>query len=112
MQGTVPAKIGRVLVNLIQHPQYISRCLAHNVVNGKTPLDLEVPWFSYAAIDFLETFLQPNMNVCEYGSGGSTVFFRRPLSTHEAFRFVSTLRSFNVRLVPRRCNKVRHGESL
>ena len=77
MQGTVPRKIGRVLINLIQHPQYISRCLAHNVVNGKTPLDLEVPWFSYSAIDFLDTFLEPNMTVCEYGSGGSTVFFAR-----------------------------------
>jgi hypothetical protein len=77
MQGTVPTKIGRVLVSLIQHPQYISRCLAHNVVNGKTPLDLEVPWFSYAAIDFLDKFLDSNMTVCEYGSGGSTVFFAR-----------------------------------
>src|SRR5215470_9498452 len=77
MQGTVPRKIGRVLVNLIQHPQYLSRCLVDNVVNGKTPLDLEVPWFSYAAIDFLDTFLKPNMTVCEYGSGGSTVFFAR-----------------------------------
>jgi len=38
---------------------------------------LEIPWFAYAGIDFLETFLQPQMNVCEYGSGGSTLFFAR-----------------------------------
>ncbi|HWH71122.1 MAG TPA: class I SAM-dependent methyltransferase [Candidatus Sulfotelmatobacter sp.] len=73
----MPQKIGRVVANLILHPQYISRCLAHNLVNGKTPLDLEMPWFSYAAIDFLEDFLQPHMTVCEYGSGGSTLFFAR-----------------------------------
>ena len=77
MHGTVPQKIGRVIGNLILHPQYISRCLAHNVINGKTPLDLEIPWFSYAAIDFLEGYVQPHMSVFEYGSGGSTIFFAR-----------------------------------
>jgi precorrin-6B methylase 2 len=75
MHGTVPVKIGRIVANLLLHPQYISRCLSHNVLNGRTPLDLEIPWFSYGAIDFLETFLEPHMTVCEYGSGGSTLFF-------------------------------------
>lgn len=70
-------KIGRVLANLMLHPQYISRCINHNLRNGSTPLDLEVPWFSYAAIDFLEGFLKPGMKVFEYGSGGSTLFFAR-----------------------------------
>jgi SAM-dependent methyltransferase len=77
MHGTVSQKIGRVIGNLILHPQYISRCFTHNVINGKTPLDLEIPWFSYAAIDFLKKFLQSNMSVFEYGSGGSTLFFAR-----------------------------------
>jgi predicted O-methyltransferase YrrM len=77
MHGTVPQKIGRVIVNLISHPQYISRCFAHNIINGKTPLDLEVPWFSYAAIDFLESFVQRHMSVFEFGSGGSTLFFAK-----------------------------------
>jgi hypothetical protein len=77
MHGTVPQKIGRVVTNLVSHPQYISRCIRHNLVNGKTPLDLELPWFSYAAIDFLDRYLQHHMEVCEYGSGGSTVFFAR-----------------------------------
>src|SRR5439155_4007624 len=47
----------------------------------KTPLDLELPWFSYAAIDFLRSFLRPQMSVFEYGSGGSTVFFARNVRT-------------------------------
>jgi hypothetical protein len=81
MHGTVPQKIGRVIANLIFHPQYISRCVAHNLRNGKTPLDLEIPWFSYAAIDFLEEFLRPQMMVCEYGSGGSTLFFARRVAS-------------------------------
>src|SRR5437660_7893940 len=75
MHGTVPQKVGRLIGNLLLHPQYIPRCVNHNLLNGKTPLDLEVPWFSYAAIDFLEKFLRPNMTICEYGSGGSTLFF-------------------------------------
>ena len=75
MHGTLPQKIGRVLGNLALHPQYISRCITHNVLGDKTPLDLEIPWFSYAAIDFLDGFLKANMDVFEYGSGGSTLFF-------------------------------------
>jgi len=75
MHGTIPTKIGRVLGDLVLHPQYIRRCLSHNLLNGKTPLDLEIPWFSYSAVDFLEGFLRPSMTVCEYGSGGSTLFF-------------------------------------
>src|SRR5215204_4452964 len=77
MHGTIPQKIGRVVANLLLHPQYISRCVNHNLLNGKTPLDLELPWFSYAAIDFLQDFLQSGMSVCEFGSGGSTLFFAR-----------------------------------
>jgi len=77
MHGTVPQKVGRVISNLVLHPQYISRCFSHNVLNAKTPLDLEIPWFSYAAIDFLENFLEKRMTVFEYGSGGSTIFFAR-----------------------------------
>jgi hypothetical protein len=77
MRGTLPTKIGRLAVNLLLHPQYISRCVTHNILNGKTPLDLELPWFSYAAIDFLNGYLRPEMSVCEYGSGGSTIFFAR-----------------------------------
>jgi len=76
MHGTVPQKVGRLFANLLLHPNYIPRCLAHNV-KGKTPLELEIPWFSYAAIDFLEEFLRPQMTVCEYGSGGSTLFFAK-----------------------------------
>lgn len=75
MHGTVPQKIGRVLADLALHPTYVPRFVAHNVINGRSPLDLEIPWFAYAAIDFLEGYLRPDMKVCEYGSGGSTLFF-------------------------------------
>lgn len=75
MNGTIPEKLGRLIGNLVIHPQYISRHFVHNVINGTSPIDLELPWFSYAAIDFLDSYLKPHMTVCEYGSGGSTLFF-------------------------------------
>jgi SAM-dependent methyltransferase len=77
MRGNVPIKIARLITNLTLNPRYIPRCVNHNIINGRTPLDLEMPWFSYAAIDFLEKFVRPEMAVCEYGSGGSTIFFAR-----------------------------------
>ena len=77
MKGTVPQKVGRLLGNLVSHPRYVPRYLAHNVLTGRPPLDLELPWFSYAAIEFLDSWLNPHMTVCEYGSGGSTLFFAR-----------------------------------
>jgi predicted O-methyltransferase YrrM len=77
MKGNIAQKFGRLIGNLAERPDYISRYVTHNVLNHKTPLDLEIPWFSYAAIDFLEKLLRPGMAVCEYGSGGSTLFFAR-----------------------------------
>lgn len=77
MRGTLPTKIARVIRDLALHPRYIPRCVNHNLINGRTPLDLEMPWFSYAAIDFLAEFSKPHMAVCEYGSGGSTLFFAK-----------------------------------
>jgi hypothetical protein len=77
MKGSIPQKLGRLVANLLIHPKYLPRCIEHNVINGTSPLDLEVPWFSYAANDFLAEYLRPHMTVCEYGSGGSTLFYAR-----------------------------------
>jgi predicted O-methyltransferase YrrM len=75
MTGSIPRKIGRLIVDLVTHPAYVPRCLEHNIINGVSPLELEVPWFSYAANDFLAEYLQPHMAVGEYGAGGSTLFY-------------------------------------
>jgi len=77
MKGSIPRKIGRLVADLLVHPSYLPRCIEHNIINGSSPLDLEMPWFSYAANDFLAAFLRPHMTVCEYGSGGSTLFYSR-----------------------------------
>ncbi len=36
-----------------------------------------VPWFSYQAIDFLESYLTRQMKVFEWGAGSSSIFFAR-----------------------------------
>lgn len=75
MNGNLAVKTCRLASNLAAHPSYLNRYLSNNVFDRRYPLDLEIPWFSYAAIDFLERYLKPQMTVCEYGSGGSTIFF-------------------------------------
>jgi SAM-dependent methyltransferase len=77
VKGTLPTKVGRLVSNLALRPRYLPRYVGHNVFADTTPLDLELPWFSYAAIDFLDEYLGPHMTVCEYGSGGSTLFCAR-----------------------------------
>jgi predicted O-methyltransferase YrrM len=80
MHGTNLAKVTRLIGNLFNNPQYASGYLLTNCLK-KVPLDLELPWFSYAAIDFLTAFLRPQMHVFEYGTGGSTLFFARKVRT-------------------------------
>ena len=69
--------MARTISNLLANPRYLPRYVSHNLLQSKLPLDLELPTFSYAAIDFLKDFLRPDMNVAEYGSGPSTLFFAR-----------------------------------
>jgi predicted O-methyltransferase YrrM len=66
-----------LLGHLLKQPQYLPRYVATNLLSRKSALDLELPWISYAAIDFLRDFVTKTMSIFEYGSGGSTLFFAR-----------------------------------
>ena len=77
MHGSNFQRLGRLLGHLGRRPQYIGRYLRTSLPRHFTPLDLQLPWFSYAAIEFLESFLRPSLKVFEYGGGGSTLFFAR-----------------------------------
>lgn len=47
-------------------------------LNGaRSPLHDELPWMTYAAIDWLQSNLRKDMILFEWGSGGSTAFFAR-----------------------------------
>lgn len=44
-------------------------------LKGRLTVEIGYPWLSYGAIMTLEEILTLEMNVLEFGSGGSTVFF-------------------------------------
>ena len=61
----------------MRHPGNLRRYISQNFISRKAPVELELPWFSYGAIDFLEKYLRKDIRVFEFGSGGSTLFFAR-----------------------------------
>src|SRR5947207_2879388 len=68
-------RIAKLAGHLLQHPGNVPRYVTHNLITRREPVELELPWFSYAAIDFLKSYLGNEMQVFEFGSGGSTLFF-------------------------------------
>lgn len=83
----------------------------------KQPLELGLPWISFGAIRFLEGFLQPTMQVFEYGSGGSTMFFaarcRRIVSVEDNANWAQRVRhrvasAQNVDVIFSATPKIRH----
>jgi len=77
MQLTNLERVRKLGGDLLQRPSNIPRYISQNILSRRSPIELELPWFSYGAIDFLEKFLRPEMRVFEFGSGGSTIFFAR-----------------------------------
>ena len=84
----------------------------------KQPLELGLPWISFGAIRFLEGFLRPSMQVFEYGSGGSTVFFaarcQRIVSVEDNARWAQRVRqrvatAQNVDVIFSATPKIRHS---
>jgi len=57
-------------------PSYLRRWVL-TLGRGYSPLSDELPWFTFPAVDWLESYLKPNMHVFEWGSGGSTLYFAR-----------------------------------
>jgi hypothetical protein len=42
---------------------------------GNTPIALRIPWITFGSIEFLDGYVNPTMDVFEYGCGGSTLYF-------------------------------------
>ena len=75
MDGTKATRWLRLARSFATHPDYIPRYLRDRAPERSSPLEIQLPWISYGAIDFLDGYLKPDMTVYEYGSGGSTLFF-------------------------------------
>lgn len=77
MQRSAIQRALRLTVHLVTRPKNTARYLQNYLIARKTPLDMEIPWMAYDVIDFLDSYLRPDMKVFEYGSGGSTLFFAK-----------------------------------
>jgi predicted O-methyltransferase YrrM len=67
---------------LVSHPRelpYARRWLT-SMLPGHNPLQDELPWITFRAIDWLNDFLRPSMCVFEFGAGGSTLFLAKRAS--------------------------------
>jgi hypothetical protein len=46
-----------------------------NLASKRRPIEDELPWLTFGAIQFLDAYLTISMRVFEFGCGGSTLFF-------------------------------------
>jgi predicted O-methyltransferase YrrM len=71
MLGNPISKSFRLASWLGRNPSFVKKYVA---TASKAPLDVQMPWFSWPAIEFLREVIGANSRVFEYGSGGSTFF--------------------------------------
>lgn len=64
---------------LVRHPRELryAHLWLRSLLPGHNPLDDELPWITFRAIQRLLSYLQPEMRVFEYGAGGSTLFLAK-----------------------------------
>jgi SAM-dependent methyltransferase len=74
MRGSAVEKLIRLASYLLRHPHDAARYARYS---RSSPMELDVPWFSWPAIDYLENYINRDMRIFEYGSGGSTLFFAK-----------------------------------
>jgi hypothetical protein len=56
---------------------YAEGFLAHLLHEHRDPLESEMPWLPFPTIGWLEKYIAPDMQVFEWGSGGSTAYIAR-----------------------------------
>ncbi|MCL6265042.1 hypothetical protein [Flagellimonas myxillae] len=73
--------IGRLLMaNYLLQKNFLSKIGWNKSVKGKKPVDKkggELPWFTYSFMAFLKDRIQVEMQIFEYGSGNSTLWFSK-----------------------------------
>jgi len=77
MKGSTGTKLVRIAASLASHPHWVPFYIGKSLNNSTSPLELELPWISLAAIEFLKSYASPSHKVAEFGGGGSTLFFAK-----------------------------------
>jgi hypothetical protein len=70
-------RVPRVMWHLLRRPSDIPRYFSMSLPPESTPLALGMPWWSFGAVDAVAGFIRPEMEVFEFGSGGSSIFLAR-----------------------------------
>jgi predicted O-methyltransferase YrrM len=74
MEGNLVTRSAHGLLHLVRRPRHGARWVRDRVSKA-SPLELGLPWFSWPAIEYLETTrCRPGARVFEYGGGGSTIY--------------------------------------
>ena len=73
-----------------------SWCLSNKLGMAVDENGNNIPWFSYSAVDFLQKYCQQhqNLQVFEFGSGSSTLFFQR--KKYRTFSLETSKTWFNI----------------
>jgi predicted O-methyltransferase YrrM len=74
MYGNFVSRSVRGLAHMLRRPGHGARWVRDRVSKA-SPLDLQLPWFSWGAIELLDGFELGGRRVFEYGGGGSTLYF-------------------------------------
>ncbi len=67
-------RVSRVVWHLLMRPNDIPRYFSQSLPSRWTPSKLGMPWWSFGAVDVVAGFIRPEMEVFEFGSGGSSIF--------------------------------------
>ena len=70
------ARTRKLLVNLSSNPDLIFPFIAKSLFNKQLPIDHELPWWSFRAIDYADKIF-PGKSIFEFGTGGSTIRYAR-----------------------------------
>lgn len=73
MHGNTFTRSIRGITFIFRRPKDGIRYLV-NWLDRKSPLAQGLPWFSYPSIDFLDSYVKPDMRVFEWGVGGSNLW--------------------------------------
>src|SRR4051794_12855876 len=76
MDLTNSERFFKLVSNLVANYDLIPSYVKHNILRKKFPIDLQLPWWSYRAIEYVDTIVE-GKKIFEYGTGGSTIRFAR-----------------------------------
>ena len=77
MKGTHLQRALRLSAGFARCPRQIFPYVRYLPAWGRQPADVELPWFSFGAIEFLQRQVRREHRVFEFGCGGSSFFFAR-----------------------------------